>query len=328
MPSHCVKSLLVCSILFHWILIPMFEPDNRANAWSNEVETKRGDGSSGDPSPDGLINFNRFAHRFARKFDSGHFRERGTVSVNVCFGDRATKREVGSAFRWAFFSAIDRDPCCSVWLCNCLKDKYHVLHASVRAIDKNRLQQVPDRRCEVLELCVRKTWEIGSVSVGHDLGKLTCTGTNAHSPSGHLESLANWKIRDARRKKNSIINRADLTDENGASSNNIPVRSSANSVSLAIGGDGYQVIAISSNDNRGREEIASDKQKAKRRSEPKYMRITAREHFGEESWGDPTSGGSVFKTEWRDIDVSYDGKHWFHMLGGFCVQHNPPLPRQ
>jgi hypothetical protein len=31
----------------------------------------------------------------------------------------------------------------------------------------------------------------------------------------------------------------------------------------------------------------------------------------------------VFQTAWRDIDVSYDGKHWFHLMGGFCVKHEP-----
>ena len=93
----------------------------------------------------------------------------------------------------------------------------------------------------------------------------------------------------------------------------------------AIRADNYQVITLYTDDNRSSIETSRDKHKHQNAPEPRFMRIVGRERFDEMSWGDRETGGSVFKTEWRDVDLSYDGKRWFHLMGGFCVKHERPF---
>jgi hypothetical protein len=59
---------------------------------------------------------------------------------------------------------------------------------------------------------------------------------------------------------------------------------------------------------------------------PRYLR------FGSTgpswSWTDPDTRSAVFDLATRDIDVSVDGRKWFHFAGSACLQRLPHYRRE
>jgi hypothetical protein len=134
------------------------------------------------------------------------------------------------------------------------------------------------------------------------------------------------EINKATNKEDASFYPAYFTNSRGAFSSSLTTLIDPVDVPLAVNGNSDQIVAFSSDYNRSRTQGLRNKSKRNSKEE-RYMRINAREIAGEESWGDPNTGGSVFPLAWRDIDVSYDRKHWFHLMGGFCIEHLPPFKK-
>jgi hypothetical protein len=87
----------------------------------------------------------------------------------------------------------------------------------------------------------------------------------------------------------------------------------------AVGSDGKAFVCCH-NDDAGGAQQASHSGKYEHQLPP-YIRFSSGEVT--DSW---TEGSSiVFALENRDIDASYDAKHWFHLSGKFCYYGLPSL---
>ena len=80
----------------------------------------------------------------------------------------------------------------------------------------------------------------------------------------------------------------------------------------------------------GSAENRTAKQEQKQQNEIKYVRIngpqTPEEWAREEFMTDPETKGAIIPAQTNDIDVSSDGKHWFHLIGNKCIKNCPRLP--
>jgi hypothetical protein len=122
-------------------------------------------------------------------------------------------------------------------------------------------------------------------------------------------------------KKEPFFDRIDLTSRREVS------RFGNVFVPLGIHGNGY-LLAVAANDNNRSKTSAKHSQQQKAgKEQPLYMRISAGPSMGD-SWPERTTGGvmsTAFPLWDRDVDVSFDGKTWFHLTGGFCARKLPPF---
>jgi hypothetical protein len=253
------------------------------------------------------------------------FHQCGSISADKGFGSPASERYIRSALTWTiFYDWRDRDPARSYGR---PQGDHAVCGNPLFSANKDSAEGVPSSGSIVVEYFPMKRAQMLNNFRSDGVGKYTSTISDEPMVLG--DGFSNCTRIDG---SQSRCNEDALIGElaNFANSNGLPTSYSPgiivhNYVPLAVSGHGCQVIAVAADNNRSSKEIPASEQKQEAREQPRYMRITARENQNpkETSWGDPETGGSVFNISWRDVDVSYDGKHWFHLMGGFCVKHEP-----
>ena len=133
------------------------------------------------------------------------------------------------------------------------------------------------------------------------------------------------KVSQSGGDEDSLVHLANLADTHRSTVAHLVASQWGYSSPFAVGSNRYRLVAVAANHNDSSKSALREEQQPNKAQAPKFMRISGREKFAEASWGDKQTGGSVFNTNARDIDVSYDGKHWFNLMGGVCIQKLSPF---
>jgi len=143
-------------------------------------------------------------------------------------------------------------------------------------------------------------------------------GGNLSSVCGGSSQLAVREVLGAGPDKQPILDRthfASVVSDSGNTSVEFPV------TDAAVRANNNFVLAYDTHSDRtpGTHDVKEEK-------EGRQVQYISGPQAPEDQWNekyqaDPVTKGAMVSTKATDIDVSYDGKHWFHLVGDFCVKH-------
>jgi len=280
------------------------------------------------------------SHQELSKFHRGPIKHIGSIqkiSLNlsdpqhsVFFGRpvRWTNRNINSSRGWS-------------WL-NVSEESSHLERSYM--IQRNNVGNLYDRR-SLIKHIAKLPVGIVAIGVSHECAEPWCDqfsesidhrGRIENSFGGHGSQYASV-IHD--RLFSSVLFESTVNglssshehavgERNDLASSDFTSANLSSSLALGISNDSNFFPLLAYYDGRSMTHPARHEDQKGNSKQPLYMRIHIAESSMEPSWPDRLNDGSAsiaFSLSDRDVDVSFDRKHWFHLLGSFCARHEPPF---